>query len=64
MAQINSWSWQAMLLDSNGRQFCGGSLIDLIWVATAAHCTNGKTASSVKVRLVARSHYFYCFVTK
>lgn len=59
-----------MLLDSNGRQFCGGSLIDLLWVVTATHCTDGKTAPSVKVRLVARSHQnlrrlsFYSFVIK
>ena len=57
IAPINSWPWQAMLLDSSGRQFCGGSLIDPLWVVTATHCMYGKTASYVKVRLVARSHH-------
>ena len=49
VAPINSWPWQAMLRDSNGWQFCGGSLIHPFWVVTAAHCVHGKSASSVKV---------------
>ncbi|KAL9953476.1 hypothetical protein ACROYT_G040898 [Oculina patagonica] len=54
-APVNSWPWQAMLRDSSGRQFCGGSLIDPLWVVTATHCIYGKSPSSVKVRLGA--HY-------
>ena len=49
IAPVNSWPWQAMLLNSYGRQFCGGSLIDPLWVITATHCVDGKSASSVKV---------------
>ena len=31
------WPWIAALLN-NGRQFCGGSLIDSKHILTAAHC--------------------------
>ncbi|KAL9953500.1 hypothetical protein ACROYT_G040923 [Oculina patagonica] len=55
VAPVNSWPWQAMLRDSSGRQFCGGSLIDPLWVVTATHCIYGKSPSSVKVMLGA--HY-------
>ncbi|KAL9953497.1 hypothetical protein ACROYT_G040920 [Oculina patagonica] len=55
VAQVNSWPWQAMLMTSYGSQFCGGSLVDPYWVATAAHCVNGRSPSSVKIRLGA--HY-------
>lgn len=36
-AQKNEWPWIAALLN-NGRQFCGGSLIDDKHILTAAHC--------------------------
>ena len=49
-APINSWPWQAMLLSSSGRQFCGGSLIHPQWVLTATHCVRSKSLSDVKVR--------------
>ena len=49
-ARVNSWPWQAMLLYTSGRQFCGGSLVDNYWVVTAAHCVNGKSPSSIKVK--------------
>ncbi|XP_049279959.1 CLIP domain-containing serine protease B9 [Anopheles funestus] len=36
-ADPNEWPWIAALFN-NGRQFCGGSLIDSIHILTAAHC--------------------------
>ncbi|XP_061518491.1 transmembrane protease serine 9 [Anopheles gambiae] len=36
-ADPNEWPWIAGLFN-NGRQFCGGSLIDSIHILTAAHC--------------------------
>ena len=36
-AQKNEWPWIAQLRN-NGRQFCGGSLIDDRHILTAAHC--------------------------
>ena len=38
-AQKGAWPWQ-VLLKSNGRVGCGGSLISADWVVTAAHCVN------------------------
>ncbi|CAH3170581.1 unnamed protein product [Porites evermanni] len=55
VARVNSWPWQVMLIRSSGDQFCGGSLVDPYWVVTAAHCVNGKSPSSIKVKLGA--HY-------
>jgi trypsin len=37
-------------LSRSGSHFCGGSLIDSTTVVTAAHCSTGVTASSVRVR--------------
>lgn len=36
-AGVNEWPW-AVALFNNGRQFCGGSLIDNLHILTAAHC--------------------------
>ena len=49
-APVNGWPWQAMLLSSSGRQFCGGSLIHPQWVLTATHCVRSMSLSDVKVR--------------
>ncbi|XP_075433150.1 chymotrypsinogen A-like [Ascaphus truei] len=37
-AVSGSWPWQASLQDRTGFHFCGGSLINSLWVVTAAHC--------------------------
>ena len=50
VANANSWPWQVMLTDSYGSQFCGGSLVDRKWVVTAAHCVDGKSPSSIKIK--------------
>ncbi|XP_036421539.1 chymotrypsinogen 2-like isoform X2 [Colossoma macropomum] len=42
----HSWPWQASLHDSTGFYFCSGSLINLYWVLTAAHC-NVRTSTRV-----------------
>ena len=57
VAPVNSWPWQAMLTDNYGDQFCGGTLVDLYWVVTAAHCINGETPSSVKIRCLENLTY-------
>ena len=46
-APTNSWPWQAMLRRKDGTQFCGGTLIDPLWIVTAAHCILGQSPSSV-----------------
>uniref|UniRef100_A0A6I8PU66 Chymotrypsinogen B1 n=1 Tax=Xenopus tropicalis TaxID=8364 RepID=A0A6I8PU66_XENTR len=33
-----SWPWQVSLQDRTGFHFCGGSLVNNLWVVTAAHC--------------------------
>ena len=49
-ARKNSWPWQAMLRYKGGAQFCGGSLIDPLWVVTAAHCVSGVSSGDIFIR--------------
>merc|ERR1719438_289101 len=50
--EVNEYPWQVGLVSSSGRSpWCGGSLISNQHVLTAAHCTAGSSASSIKVLL-------------
>ncbi|CAG9117743.1 unnamed protein product [Plutella xylostella] len=51
-AELNEWPWIVALFN-NGRQFCGGSLIDDMHVLSAAHCVAHMTSWDV-ARLTAR----------
>ena len=46
---ISETPWQVSMQDSEG-QFCGGSIIDLRTILTAAHCVEGTKADDIQVR--------------
>ena len=53
-----AWPWQVLLEQSNGNLWCGGSLVSLDTVATAAHCVEKNDEGSFSpliVRLGAHS---------
>jgi len=47
--QENEYPWQVMLTDQYSNFFCGGSIISSKEILTAAHCSEGRTASSIYV---------------
>merc|ERR1712130_862848 len=48
----HEYPWQVGLVSANGRSpWCGGTLISSTHVLTAAHCTAGSAASSIRVIL-------------
>ena len=49
-APKGAWPWQAQVRTRSGFTFCGGTLVHPEWVITAAHCTEGRTNSSIEVR--------------
>jgi len=50
--EVHEYPWQVGLVSRNGRSpWCGGTLISSTHVLTAAHCTDGSAASSIRVIL-------------
>jgi secreted trypsin-like serine protease len=47
-ADLGEWPWQVALLQ-DGSQVCGGSLIAMDLVITAAHCVDGTAAADLQV---------------
>uniref|UniRef100_A0A3Q2Q1E7 Peptidase S1 domain-containing protein n=1 Tax=Fundulus heteroclitus TaxID=8078 RepID=A0A3Q2Q1E7_FUNHE len=52
-APEGSWPWQVSL--HSQAHFCGGSLINNLWVLTAAHCVPGGNPSDIRVYLGRQS---------
>ena len=51
-AEVNEYPWQVGLVSATGRvPGCGGSIISNRHILTAAHCTAGRTTSSLRVLL-------------
>lgn len=49
--KINQYPWMAMLSYDN-RFYCGGALINNLYILTAAHCVDGFTVRRIKIRLL------------
>ena len=54
-ASTSTYPWVVYLATSSGFQYCGGTLVAPNKVVTAAHCTEGDSASAVRVVAGLRS---------
>ncbi|ODM93295.1 Transmembrane protease serine 3 [Orchesella cincta] len=59
VASIKDYPW-TVGLTRGGRPYCGGSLINSLYVATASHCVDGQTASRISV-VVGEQDYASAF---
>lgn len=51
VAAVDSIPWIASLGTKTNSHFCGATILNKNWVLTAAHCTMGKTAEDITVRV-------------